>query len=170
MVIIGKQLSDYVRFARTGMILIVTMGLIRFFVGISGVPYELATHFVSVTILTSLLFLVYGWRTAATAFGTFQHLLPVAFALAATMYGFIVAAILTEAVTGLPGYYHVHSLHALGQNSLVQNMNIDTTLNVSTHITGQLLAMVFFTFYGWGLASLAFLASSRVGRASRTVA
>jgi len=46
MSILGKKLSAYIRFAGTGMILIVLMGLIRFFVGISGVHYERATHLV----------------------------------------------------------------------------------------------------------------------------
>ena len=44
MSIYGKKIGEYVSFARTGMILIVLMGLARFFVGISGVPYERATH------------------------------------------------------------------------------------------------------------------------------
>ena len=37
MSILGKKFSAYTKFARTGMIQIVLMGLIRFFVGISGV-------------------------------------------------------------------------------------------------------------------------------------
>ena len=60
MSILGKKLSACMKFARTGMILIVLMGLIRFFVGISGVPYERATHLVSMTNLTLLLFIIYG--------------------------------------------------------------------------------------------------------------
>lgn len=161
MLIFGKKAGDYVKFAGIGMILIVLMGVIRFVVGISGVPYERATHFVSVTILTSLLFVVHGYRAAATRFGSYRHLLPTAFALSASMYGFITLAILTEGLGGLHGYFHVHSLHALAQTSIVQQMNIDTTLNVPTHIGGQFLVMIPFTFWGWGLASLAFLTNRR---------
>ena len=59
----GKKVGEYLAFSRTGMILIVLMGLIRFFVGISAVPYERATHLVSMTVLTLLLFVIYGTDT-----------------------------------------------------------------------------------------------------------
>ena len=87
MPILGKKLSAYMKFARTGMILIVLMGLIRFFVGVSGVPYERATHLVSMTNLTLLLFIIYGHIAAARGFGTYRHLLPTAAALSIAMYG-----------------------------------------------------------------------------------
>ena len=106
----GKKVGEYLAFSRTGMILIVLMGLIRFFVGISAVPYERATHLVSMTVLTVLLFVIYGHRVAPKGFGTYQHLLPTAASLPLTMYGFIMLAILTEGVTGLHGYFHFHSL------------------------------------------------------------
>ena len=99
MSIFGKTAREYVRFARIGMILIVVMGVIRFVVGISGVPYERATHLVSMTILTLVLFVVYGYKAAMSAFGTYRHLLPTAAALSISMYGFIVLAILTEGLT-----------------------------------------------------------------------
>ncbi len=161
MSIYGKKTWDYVRFVRLGIILILIMGLIRFVVGISGIPYEKATHFVSLTILTSLLFVIYGHRAAAANFGTYIHLLPLAFALAVTMYGFIVMAILIEGFTGLPGYFHVHSLHALGQIPAFSG-SIPTLMNVPTHIAGQIGAMFIFTFWGWGLTSLGYLSSRRL--------
>ena len=155
----GKNARDYVSFARTGMILIVVMGLIRFVVGISGAPYERTTNLVSMSILTLLLFVVYGQKAAATGFGTYRHLLPTAFALSVSMYGFIILAILTEGLTGLHGYFHVHTLNALAESGQVPQGMDPTLMNVPTHIAGQLLAMVPVTFLGWGLASLGFLLS-----------
>src|SRR5439155_1767809 len=106
----GKKVGEYLAFSRTGMILIVLMGLIRFFVGISAVPYERATHMVSMTILTLLLFVIYGHFASAKGFGTYRHLLPIAASLSLSMFGFIMLAILTEGVTGWHGYFHFHSL------------------------------------------------------------
>src|SRR5437899_10082668 len=108
MALFGKNIGEYVAFARTGMILIVLMGLIRFFVGISGVPYERATHLVSMTVLTLLLFVILGHLASAKRFGTYRHLLPTAASLSLSMYGFIMLAILTEGVTALHGYFHFH--------------------------------------------------------------
>ena len=115
------------------------------------------------SILTLLLFAVYGYRAAAAGFGQYRHLLPLAAALAVSMYGFIVLAILTEGMTGLHGYFHYHSLHNLAGQlppQLAGLINVPALMNVPNHIAGQLFAMIVVTFLGWGLASLAFLFSS----------
>ncbi|MBI4474831.1 MAG: hypothetical protein HY646_19320 [Acidobacteria bacterium] len=161
MAIFGKKIGDYIRFARTGMILIVLMGIVRFAVGVSGIPYERATHFVSMTILTLILILLYGSTAATKDFGTYRHLLPMAFSLSLTMYAFIAIGILVEGLTGIAGYFHAHTLHALAQNDLVQQMEIDTALDLPSHIAGQFIVMVPFTLLGWGLASVGFLIASR---------
>ena len=158
MSILGKNLSAYVKFARTGMILIVLMGLIRFFVGISGVPYERATHLVSMTSLTLLLFVIYGHIAAARGFGTYRHLLPTAAALSISMYGFIILAILTEGVSGLHGYFHFHTIQNMA-GTLPSASHVMTLGNEMGHIGGQILAWIPVTFLGWGLASLGFLLS-----------
>src|SRR2546426_10268538 len=69
MIFFGKQLREYARFARVGVVLILLVGLARFIVGVSGVPYERATHLVSLTITTSGLAIVYGARGAARRCG-----------------------------------------------------------------------------------------------------
>ncbi|MFQ5793260.1 MAG: hypothetical protein ACE5JI_22540 [Acidobacteriota bacterium] len=152
MLFFGKTLRDYARFTRTGMILILLMGVARFVVGVSGVPYERATHLVSLTILTSLLAVVYGQRAAARRLGSYRHLLPTALTLSAAMYGFIVLAVLVEGLGGIRGYFH-----APGMGLTPSGMN------VATHIGGQLLAMMLTTAFLWGLASLGFLLSRHLG-------
>ncbi len=162
----GKKPIEYVKFARTGMILIVLMGLARFFVGIAGVPFERATHLVSLTNLTLLLFVIYGHLVRAKGFGTYRQLLPTVAALTISMYGFIILAILTESTGGFQGYFHYHSLHALGGRLPPQMMgmlNIDALMNVPTHIFGQIVGWVLVTFLGWGVASLGFLLSPYLG-------
>jgi len=146
--LLGKSAGDYLSFVRTGMILIVVMGVIRFAVGASGVPYERATHFVSLTILTSLLAVIYGLRAAVRGFGGYRHLLPLVSMLSACMYGFIILAILVEGLGGIQGYFH-----APGTGLAPSGMSI------GFHIAGQLFAMVVFTLVLWGLASLGFFLS-----------
>ena len=156
----GKKVGEYLAFSRTGMILIVLMGLIRCFVGISAVPYERATHLVSMTVLTLLLFVIYGHRVAAKGFGTYRHLLPTAASLPLTMYGFIMLAILTEGVTGLHGYFHFHSLQNMAATMpSASNIVTPTASNLLSHMGGQILVAIPFTFLGWGLASMGFLLS-----------
>ena len=167
MVFFGKKDREYFRFVWKGLVAILAMGIIRFTVGISGVPYETATHLVSLSVVTAFLFVVYGHRAAAARFGSYRHLLPAAFALSVTMYGFIILAILTEGLTGLPGYFHVHSLHALALNTAeaapALAQVIPTFMNVPTHIAGQIFAMLIFGFAGWGVMSLGFLSSRYLG-------
>ena len=166
MSIFGKRPLEYVKFARIGMILIILMGLARFFIGISGVPFERATHLVSLTNLTLLLFVIYGHRVAATGFGTYRHLLPTVAALTISMYGFIILAILAEGIGGLQGYFHYHALHAMSGQlppQLMGLINVPALMNVPTHIVGQIIAWVFVTLFGWGVASLGYLLSRYLG-------
>ena len=106
MTLFGTKLGEYARFARVGIFLILLVGLARFIVGVSGVPYERATHLVSLTITTLVLAIVYGARAAATRFGGYRQLLPTVVLLALAMYGFIIAAILVEGLGGIHGYFH----------------------------------------------------------------
>jgi len=152
MLLFGKSLRDYVNFARAGIVLIILMGLVRFVVGVSGVPYDRATHLVSLTLLTSLLALVYGQRAAARGFGGYRHLLPTALVLSTSMYGFIILAILVEGLGGIHGYFHAPGMGVAPPG-----------MDVTTHIVGQLLAMVITTLFLWGLASLGFLLAPYLG-------
>jgi hypothetical protein len=145
MTLFGKKLGEYAWFARVGIALILLVGLVRFAVGVSGVPYERATHWVSLTITTWALAVVYGARTAATGFGGYRQLLPTAALLALAMYGFIVAAILVEGLTGIRGYFHAPG-HGL----------VPGGISIRDHIVGQLLAMLFSIGAFWVLAAVGF--------------
>jgi hypothetical protein len=145
MILFGKKLREYARFARVGIVLILLVGLARFIVGVSGVPYERATHLVSLTITSLVLAIVYGARTAATRFGGYRHLLPTVVLLALAMYGFIIVAILVEGLGGIHGYFHAPG-HGLAPGGIA----------VRDHIGGQLLAMLFSIGVFWVLAALGF--------------
>jgi hypothetical protein len=145
MTLFGKKPQEYARFARVGIILILLVGLARFIVGVSGVPYERATHLVSLTITTLVLAIVYGARAAATRFGGYRQLLPTVVLLALAMYGFIVAAILVEGLGGIHGYFHAPG-HGL----------VPGGISIRDHIAGQLLAMLFSIGAFWVLAAVGF--------------
>jgi hypothetical protein len=130
------------------MVLIVLIGLARFTAGVMGVPYERATHLLSITITTMVLAVVYGARAAATGFGGYRHLLPMVVMLALAMYGFIVAAILVEGLGGVHGYFH-----APGRGLAPGGMS------VPFHIGGQLLATPFSIGSFWLLAAVGFALS-----------
>lgn len=130
-----RSVRDYVRFLSTGLVLIVAMGLVRFGVGVSGLPYDRATHLTSVTILVFLLAILYGQRAAALRFGGYRHLIPIALLLSFTMYGFILLAITVEGVSGIQGYFHSpgsgytpHGMglleHVIGQLSVMGTMTV----------------------------------------------
>ena len=147
MTLFGKKLGEYARFARVGIGLILLVGLARFIVGVSGVPYERATHLVSLTITSLVLAIVYGARAAATRFGGYRHLLPTVVLLTLAMYGFIIAAILVEGLGGIHGYFHAPG-HGL----------VPGGISIRDHIGGQLLAMLFSIGAFWVLAAVGFAA------------
>jgi hypothetical protein len=146
--IFGKSCRDYVGFLSTGLVLIVVMGLLRFGIGISGLPYDRATHLTSVTILVFLLAVIYGQRAAALRFGGYRHLIPIALLLSFTMYGFIVLAITVEGVSGIRGYFH-----APGSGYAPHEMGL------LEHVVGQLSVMGTMTMAILGTAMLGYLLS-----------
>jgi len=157
--IFGKELTEYAGFIRVGILLILVMGVARFIVGASGVPYEKATHFVSVTLLTLLLALVYGHKAAASKFGSYRQLLPAVGLLAVTMYGFIILAILVEHLSGIHGFFHSGTTRAVA--SRFPSVQAPAQMSVGLHITAQLIAMPITTALLWGIASLGFRFSKR---------
>lgn len=144
----GKGLRDYVSFARFGVALILAMGVVRFAVGVSGVPYEGATDLVSLTILTFLLAVIYGQRAAARGFGTYRHLVPIAVSFSLAMYGFILLAMTVEAWAGIPGYFH-----SPGSGYAPAEMAL------GDHILGQLSVMGVMTGAILGVSALGYALS-----------
>ena len=152
MSILGKSLRDYLSFVRIGIVLVLVMGVLRFAMGLSGVPYEKATHLVSLTVLGWILAVVYGHLARVLGFGSYRHLLPLSFVLAAAMYGFIIVAIVVEANAGFHGYFHAPGLGLMPGG-----------MSAGQHVIGQLLAMLVTTLALWALASLGFALSSHLG-------
>ena len=152
MSVFAKSLQDYFLFVRTGLILLLAVGVARFILGVSGVPYDRVTHLVSMSILTLVLAVIYGQQVAARGFGGYRHLLVIASLLSATMYGFIILTILVEGLGGIHGFFH-----APGAG------NAPTGMGIGQHIVSQLMVMVVFAAIFWGLASLGYVMSRYLG-------
>lgn len=148
MSIFGKSVVDYLRFMRIGLALLGAMVLLRFIVGISGVPYERATHLTSVTIMVFLLAIIHGQRAARLHFGGYRHLIPVALLLGGTMYGLILLAIAVEGLAGIPGFFH-----SPGSGYAPPDMEI------AEHIRGQLSVMPTMTVSILGVTMLGYALS-----------
>jgi hypothetical protein len=76
MIIFGKRLSEYVRFARLFLVLIAGAGIIRLALTLNGAPNSTVKWF-SMTALMWIAVVYYSIRVHTTGFGTYKHLLPV---------------------------------------------------------------------------------------------
>ena len=152
MSIFGKSMRDYFLFVRAGLIVLLAVGVARFILGVSGVPYDRVTHLVSMSVVVLVLSVIYGQRVAALEFGGYRQLLVIVSLLSATMYGFIILAILVEGLGGIHGFFH-----APGAGNAPMGMGI------GQHIFGQLLVVVPYAAILWGLASLGYVMSRYLG-------
>lgn len=74
--IFGKSLSDYVRFERGFLILVLVVGVARLALSLLGVPNSTA-KFLSLTVMFLLGMIYYSVRVYTSGFGSYKQLLPV---------------------------------------------------------------------------------------------
>jgi hypothetical protein len=74
--IFGKSLSDYVRFEKVFLILVLVVGVARLTLSLLGVPNSTA-KFLSLTVMFLLGMLYYSVRVHTSGFGSYKQLLPV---------------------------------------------------------------------------------------------
>jgi small basic protein len=99
MKIFGKSLSDYVRFERGFLILVLLVGLARLVLSLLGVPNSTA-KFLSLTVLFLLGMVYYSVRVYTSGFGSYKQLLP-ALALPVILGNcIIIAGIVLAILTG----------------------------------------------------------------------
>src|SRR5437867_13124941 len=73
--IFGKRLSEYLRFQRVFLILIVVVGLARLFASLAGMP-NATVRFLSITVIGLIGIFYYGIRVHTTRSGSYKQLLP----------------------------------------------------------------------------------------------
>jgi len=151
--IFGKPLSEYVRFERVFLILIVVVGLARLFLSLAGMP-NATVKFLSITVVALIGIFYYGIRVHTTGFGSYKHLLPLIVIQNVVSHGLIIAAILLARLTHHP---NIFSAPEYGGNS-------GTRFHILGHV---LIGMVAFSLVGWLVASIVMWVTKRVSGKGR---
>jgi hypothetical protein len=151
--IFGKPLSEYVRFERVFLILIVVVGLARLFLSLAGMPNS-TVKFLSITVLGLIGIFYYGIRVHTTGFGSYKHLLPLIVIQNVVSHGLIIAAIVLARLTH---QVNIYSAPEYGGNS-------STRFHVMGHV---LIGMVAFSLVGWLVASIVMWVTKRVSGKGR---
>ena len=106
----GKSLSEYVRFQKMILGLILVVGVVRLALSLAGVPTSTAKWF-SLTAAALIGSVYYGIRVHTTGFGGYKHLLPLSIIQNLLAQFIAIAAIALAIFTGqdnifsLPEYY-----------------------------------------------------------------
>lgn len=99
MTIFGKRLSDYLRFEKDFLILILVVGLARLILSLLGGPDSIA-KFLSLTVLLLLGMIYYSVRVHTSGFGSYKQLLPVLALPVILAQCIVVAGIVIGILTG----------------------------------------------------------------------
>jgi len=97
--IFGKSCSDYLRFQRVWLGLVLTVGLARLGLSLAGLPNS-TTKWLSLTVLTLLGVFYYGVRVHTSGFGSYRQLLPLIFNQNALAQVIVIAGIVIGILTG----------------------------------------------------------------------
>ena len=97
--IFGKSCSDYLRFQRVWLGLVLAVGLARLGLSLAGLPNS-TTKWLSLTVLTLLGVFYYGVRVHTAGFGSYKQLLPLIFNQNALAQVIVIAGIVIGILTG----------------------------------------------------------------------
>jgi hypothetical protein len=97
--IFGKSCSDYLRFQRVWLGLVLAVGLARLGLSLAGLPNS-TTKWLSLTVLTLLGVFYYGVRVHTSGFGSYKQLLPLIFNQNALAQVIVIAGIVIGILTG----------------------------------------------------------------------
>jgi hypothetical protein len=151
--IFGKPWSEYVRFQRVILGLIVVVGLARLLLSLAGMPNS-TVKFLSITVVGLIGIFYYGIRVHTTGFGSYKQLLPLIVIQNVVTHTLIIAAIVLARLTH---QVNIYSAPEYGGNAAARY-----------HILGHLLiGMVAFSLVGWLVASIVMWVTKRVSRKGR---
>lgn len=104
MTVMGKTLSEYVRFQRWVLVVILLVAVGRLALSLAGAPGGVVRP-LSVTAFLLAGALFYGVRVATTGFGGYRHLLPLLVIQHTVGYAVVIFGILLAALTGVDNVY-----------------------------------------------------------------
>jgi hypothetical protein len=104
MVMSGKRLSDYVRFCRAFLVLILLIGATRLGLSLSGIPNSTA-RWSSMTPTVWIAVVYYSVRVYTSGFGSYKQLLPIIALLNLCAQAIAIAAIAIAILSGRDNIY-----------------------------------------------------------------
>lgn len=150
--IFGKKLSEYLRFQRVFLWLILAVGLARLGLSLAGLP-NATTKWLSITVVALAGIFYYGVRVHTTGFGSYKQLLPLVFNQNVLAHGLTALAIILAIATGRDNVFTAPEYSGGGDGK--------TWLHVGAHVV---IGMVGFSLVGWLLASIVLWVTKRVAR------
>jgi hypothetical protein len=151
--IFGKPLSEYVRFQRVILGLIVVVGLARLFLSLAGMPNS-TVKFLSMTVISIVGVFYYGIRVHTTGFGSYKQLLPLIFIQNVVAHTIVIVGIVIARLTQTPNIFSAPEYGG--------------TMGARAHILGHIgIGMIGFSLVGWLVASIVMWVTKRVSGKGR---
>jgi hypothetical protein len=148
--IFGKSLSEYVKFEKVFLILVLLVGLGRLGASLAGVSNSMA-RFLSLTALLALGLIYYSIRVYTSGFGSYKQLYPILFLQWITAQSIVILGILLAMSSGKDNIFSAPE-YSGGQDG--KNMG---------HIGGHLLlGVVAGPLVAWLLGSLIMLVAKKI--------
>jgi hypothetical protein len=139
--IFGKSCSDYIRFQRVFLGLVLVVGLARLGLSLAGLPNS-TTKWLSLTVLTLIGVFYYGVRVHTSGFGSYKQLLPLLFNQNALAQVIVIVGIVIGILTG-----HDNVFTAPEYSGGVDGKNW-------FHVFAHGVVILVFPLVGWLVASL----------------
>ncbi|HKQ08324.1 MAG TPA: hypothetical protein VJ464_24580 [Blastocatellia bacterium] len=141
MTIFGKTLSQYLKFQRAILLLILAVGLGRLILSLAGVSNS-ATRWLSISVVALLGLIYYAIRVHTTGFGSYKQLLPLVFVQSVVSQGIVVAGIVIAIFT--------HTDNVFSAPEYSGGTDGKTWLHVSAHL---IVGLVIGPLVGWLIGS-----------------
>ena len=157
MIIFGRRLSEYVRFCRPFLVLILVVGIGRLALSLSGQPNSTAKWF-SVTVLVWLGALYYPVRVHTRGFGSYKELLVICALQNLVAQAVIIFGIVLAILTGTNNIFSA-SEYAFGGDG-------KTWLHVGAHVVVGTIAG---SLAPWLIGSLVLFATKKLSGSSARI-
>ncbi len=142
MKIFGKSLSEYVKFERGFLILVLVVGLARLILSLLGVPNS-TTKFLSLSVLFLLGMIYYSVRVYTSGFGSYKQLLPVIALPVIVGNCIIIAGIVIAILTGKDNIFSAPEYSPGKADGKTWG-----------HVAAHFVAMIVAPLVLWGIGSL----------------
>jgi len=150
----GKPYAEYLRFQAPFLVAIAAVGFTRLAVSLAGYPTSLVKY-VSMTVVFFAGLVYYGLSVGRTGFGTYRHLLPLAFNQGLVFHAVAIIGI-TLSANGLPNVFDVPEFRGPGATA--------ETTALPHALSHLFIGTTVGTLVGWGVASLVMVIGGRPRR------